>query len=184
MVSRRLLLILAGAAAAQQDEDTPPVLELTSHNFSATVDAPGARVLVEFYLPWCAFCKRLAPVYEKAARRAQKMASEDPTFVGRFARVDAEAELSLASQHGAPPGKGYPSLWWFADGAFTEYRGARTEDGLYDLVLRRGGPLVTRLNATAAVDAPALNPAPLKSPGATHNSAVPNTAPLLMPSCW
>ena len=61
------------------------------------------------------------------------------------ARVDADAETALASQHGAPPGKGYPSLWWVADGVWSEYRGGRTEADIVDLVLHRGGPLVTRL---------------------------------------
>ena len=89
------------------------VLELTSANFSATVDAPGARVLVQFYLPWCSYCKRLAPAYAAAAASVHKIASDDPTLVGRLARVDADAERSLATRHGAV---GYPSLWWFADG--------------------------------------------------------------------
>ena len=140
-----LVAFVVGGADEGDNVTEPLVLELTSHNFSAVVDAPGARVLVEFYLPWCSFCKRLEPVYEEAARRALGFGKDDPAFVGKFARVNADAEVSLASRHGAGPTKGYPSLYWFADGAFTEYRGARQEDDLVDLVLRRGGPLVQQL---------------------------------------
>jgi thiol-disulfide isomerase/thioredoxin len=41
-------------------------LPLTSGNFSTTI-ALNPVVLVEYYAPWCAHCKRFEPVYEQAA---------------------------------------------------------------------------------------------------------------------
>ena len=146
-----LLLWLAPPARGGPAEPTTAVLELSASNFTASVTAPGARVLVQFYVPWCGFCKRLAGPYEEAAQRLRKLAQHDPTLVGLMARVNAEAERALASQHGAPPSRGYPSLWWFADGESREYRGGRAAADFVDFMMLRGGPLLTRLeNASVA----------------------------------
>ena len=100
-----LLLWSAPPARGGPAEPTTAVLELSASNFTASVTAPGARVLVQFYVPWCGFCKRLAGPYEEAAQRLRKLAQHDPTLVGLMARVNAEAERALASQHGAPPSR-------------------------------------------------------------------------------
>ncbi|WFD27832.1 protein disulfide-isomerase [Malassezia nana] len=46
----------------------PQVVELTAETFDEVVMDPSLDVLVEFYAPWCGFCKRLAPVYEQVAQ--------------------------------------------------------------------------------------------------------------------
>ena len=87
------LLFSVGLVAGAADE--PAVLELTAANFSAVAGAPGAKVLVQFYAPWCSYCKRLAPAYEMAAARVRKARRDDPELIGRFAKVDATVELEL-----------------------------------------------------------------------------------------
>ena len=55
-------LVAGGSVAASSD-----VLVLSADNFSAAIDSPGAKLLVEFYAPWCGHCKKLEPEYEEAA---------------------------------------------------------------------------------------------------------------------
>ena len=62
------------ASSVYADDPPDHVLELTAANFSSVVDAAGARVLVQFYLPWCSICKRLAEPYKAAAGRIHKTA--------------------------------------------------------------------------------------------------------------
>lgn len=146
-----LTMAAAITASGVPGTSSPAVLELTSANWSSTVGLPHARVLVEFYLPWCGFCRKLERPYEEAAQELRRLRSQDPTLVGQLARVNAESERELASQNGAPPSRGYPSLFWFSEGTATEYRGGRSSADFVDFVLLRGGPLVTRLaNASAA----------------------------------
>ena len=129
------------------------VLHLDSTNFTKTVDAAGARTLVFFYLPFCGFCQSFAPAFAAASQQVAAYSRADPTLVGRFAKVDAEVEWYIASSHGAPKSKGYPSLWWFADGEYTKYNGGRSSADLVDLVIRRGGPLVANLPNASAQEA-------------------------------
>lgn len=65
---------ISGAVTAKE-----AVRALTSTSFDRVVEK--GSWMVEFYAPWCGHCKRLAPIYEKAA---QDMEGE----VG-FAKVDA-----------------------------------------------------------------------------------------------
>ena len=137
--------MLAVAAAVSSD-----VLVLSADNFSATVDAPGAKVLVEFYAPWCGHCKKLAPEYEEAADLVAAQAIQDPTVVARLAKVDADEHTALADAHGVI---NYPTLKWFHRGRGTEYSGGRTAAQIAEWVARRGGEPLKPLPDEAAIAA-------------------------------
>jgi len=93
---------------------------LTAANFDSFIKS-NAKVLVEFYAPWCGHCKKLAPEYEKAA---EKLKGRVP-----LAKVDATVETALSTKYGV---KSYPYLKWFEDTRDTEYDGARTTDAIVE----------------------------------------------------
>ncbi|KAF6126333.1 protein disulfide isomerase family A member 2 [Phyllostomus discolor] len=109
-------------------------------------------LLVEFYAPWCAHCKALAPEYIKAAAL---LAAESAT--ARLAKVDGPSEPELTEEFAVTE---YPTLKFFRDGNRThpeEYTGPREAEGIAEWLRRRVGPSTTRLEdekgAQALIDA-------------------------------
>ena len=91
-------------------------------------------MLVEFYAPWCGFCKKLAPEYVKVAAALRL---EDPPL--RIAKVDATEEKELSERYGV---RGFPTLKLFqrGGGRVSEYDGARTSADIVEFVKRKAGP--------------------------------------------
>jgi thioredoxin 1 len=77
-------------------------VNLTDVTFDQTIK-DNAIVLVDFWAAWCAPCRRFAPVFEKASQA-------HPDIV--FAKVDTEAERTLAAQAGI---HSIPTLMAFRD---------------------------------------------------------------------
>jgi len=91
---------------------------VTGDNFKSLVlDSPKDVWFLEFYAPWCGYCKKLAPVWESLALRP------DRNF--RVGKVDATASDSkdLATSFGV---RGYPTLKLIRDGTVYHYSGGRT----------------------------------------------------------
>ncbi|BFZ59479.1 hypothetical protein YB2330_000489 [Saitoella coloradoensis] len=97
------------------------VVVLTDANFDSIVLDPSNDVLVEFYAPWCGYCKQLAPVWEIVAR---DFSSDEHVVV---AKLDATEHPAAAERYGV---KGYPTLKFFPKGADktpVDYPSGRTE---------------------------------------------------------
>lgn len=78
-------------------------VQLTAENFEATISQEGI-VLIDFWADWCGPCKMFAPVYESSSEA-------HPAIT--FAKVDTEAEQTLATQCGI---QSIPTIMMFRDG--------------------------------------------------------------------
>ena len=93
------------------------VLLLDHNNFYEAVSTYD-YLLVNFYAPWCSYCKSLAPVYDKAAGLLKGYNSRIT-----LAKVNAVDHYDLAVTNGFG---GYPTLTFFRFGQPMHYNGGRT----------------------------------------------------------
>jgi len=98
---------------------TAHVIDVNAANFDAVVleGSKTAPVVIDFWAPWCAPCRALAPVLEKLAAEYQ----------GRFtlAKVNSDENQALAARFGV---RGIPSVKAVASGEIIdEFSGALPE---------------------------------------------------------
>lgn len=62
--------------------------ELTKKEFAEVMAEEGKNVLIEYWAPWCVYCRRIAPALEALAEE-----QGDKLFVGKI-NIDEEPELS------------------------------------------------------------------------------------------
>ncbi|KAJ8145431.1 hypothetical protein OY671_001481 [Metschnikowia pulcherrima] len=84
------------------------IYELTPSNFDKVVLGSNYTTIVEFYAPWCGYCKQLKPVYHKLAKYIQ----EDANLAVNVASVNCDEPNSkpLCSKYRV---QGYPTLMVF-----------------------------------------------------------------------
>lgn len=107
----------------QQKTVVARIMELDKNNFRE-VTSNSPFVLVEFYAPWCPYCKDFAPEF----RKADSMLAQQNSPV-KLAKVDATAETDLAEENGV---RGYPTIKFYRYGYSTEYDGSRKADDLVE----------------------------------------------------
>jgi len=113
------------------------VLVLTDDNFDEAI-AKYDYLLVEFYAPWCGHCKKLTPEYEGAAA---VLSAQDPPRT--IAKVDATENKAIADRMAI---QGFPTLYFFNQGAKMDYTGGRTKDTIIDWVNKKTGPVSSEVD--------------------------------------
>ena len=96
------------------------VLELTPKNFEREVTKNAGAVFVEFYAPWCPYCKRLEPIWNELPSKLEEAGSKT-----RVARMNVDTYTEYASAYAVT---GFPTLMLFENGRPV---GAKT--GLVDM---------------------------------------------------
>ena len=84
---------------------TAHALELDGASFERHVAASDIPLVVDFWAPWCAPCRMMAPLFEKAA------AQLEPAM--RLAKLNTEEEQALAARYGI---RSIPTLIMFRRG--------------------------------------------------------------------
>jgi len=97
------------------ENDVSDVVVLTDANFDDFISK--GDWLLEFYAPWCAHCKRLAPTYEKLATELKGKVN-----VGK---IDCTEQTSLARRFEI---KSYPTIKFYKNGEIRDYKLERTVD--------------------------------------------------------
>ncbi|XP_074484681.1 protein disulfide-isomerase tmx3a-like, partial [Sebastes fasciatus] len=95
--------------------------------------------VLQFYAPWCSFCKQLDPVWHQIGSELKSLGS--PVNVGKS---DATASTGLAKEFKV---RGYPAILMLKKDVKYNYSGPRTKDGIMDFAHRVGGPLVRSLSS-------------------------------------
>ncbi|KAG5268402.1 hypothetical protein AALO_G00212180 [Alosa alosa] len=93
--------------------------------------------IVDFYAPWCGYCKKLEPVWHDVG--AELKSSGSPVRVGK---MDATAYSGMASEFGV---RGYPTIKLLKGDMAYNYKGPRTKDDIIEFANRVAGPAVRPL---------------------------------------
>nr|XP_040022708.1 protein disulfide-isomerase TMX3-like [Gasterosteus aculeatus aculeatus] len=93
--------------------------------------------LVDFYAPWCGYCKKLEPVWHDVG--VELKSSGSPVRVGK---MDATAYSGMSSEFGV---RGYPTIKMLKGDLAYNYKGPRTKDDIVEFANRVAGPAVRAL---------------------------------------
>ncbi|EWC48572.1 hypothetical protein DRE_01794 [Drechslerella stenobrocha 248] len=134
-VSDKTGIKLKGSKGAK--EPVSAVKVLTDANFATIAGDKTKSVLVKFYAPWCGYCKKLAPVYEKVASAFTR---EDSVIV---AEVDCDSAGSKATCSKFDI-QSYPTLKHFPGAAASvedarPYEAGRDEEDFIEFINEKAG---------------------------------------------
>ena len=80
------------------------VEEISAENFSQEVEQVKGKVLIDFYAPWCAPCKMIAPVVDQIAQDYSDI---------KVVKINADNSEALMAKFGV---RGLPTLLLMNDG--------------------------------------------------------------------
>lgn len=81
------------------------IINLTKETFKEQISAADKPVIVDFWAPWCTYCRRIAPAFDKIASQ-----QEDKLV---FAKIDIDDAPGIAEEYGVDT---IPTLIIFKNG--------------------------------------------------------------------
>ena len=81
------------------------IINLTKETFKEQISAEDKLVIVDFWAPWCTYCRRIAPAFDKIASQ-----QEDKLV---FAKIDIDDAPEIAEEYGVDT---IPTLIIFKNG--------------------------------------------------------------------
>jgi thioredoxin 1 len=99
------------------------VLNINKSNFEAEVLQSEQKVLLDFWAPWCAPCRMLAPIMDE-------IVAERPDL--KVVKVNVDEEVELAAEYGI---MSIPTLVVFENGeVVNKITGARPKEAILEMV--------------------------------------------------
>ncbi len=124
MIARRLALhALLLLTLVHHTRASKPVIDLTHDGFD-TFAKSSAPILLEFYAPWCAYCRNFEHEYERLAEKY----AESPV---RIARIDATSSRVLLQRFRVNQ---LPTFFYIHNQKCSKHVGPITFDSLSDFV--------------------------------------------------
>eukprot|EP01060_Flectonema_neradi_P001900 TRINITY_DN1116_c0_g1_i1.p1 TRINITY_DN1116_c0_g1~~TRINITY_DN1116_c0_g1_i1.p1 ORF type:complete len:276 (+),score=56.71 TRINITY_DN1116_c0_g1_i1:39-830(+) len=131
-------LLVAGLVSADENPSKAlsGVTDLTPSNF-AKKTKNGKFWLIEFYAPWCGWCKRLIPEMSKLG----EIVGDHPKV--QIGKIDA-SEDDAADLSDKYKVKGFPTIILLKpDGTFKRFSGKRIADSMLDFIKDEAGVTIT-----------------------------------------
>eukprot|EP01112_Ceratiomyxa_fruticulosa_P021316 TRINITY_DN744_c0_g1_i1.p1 TRINITY_DN744_c0_g1~~TRINITY_DN744_c0_g1_i1.p1 ORF type:complete len:446 (-),score=93.82 TRINITY_DN744_c0_g1_i1:278-1615(-) len=137
-----LLCLLAkvecgGGGGDYYEKENSDIIVLNNKNFHEKINE--GNWLIEFYAPWCGYCKRLAPIFEDVATDNKREPSN--TKIGK---VNCDDEGSTCRSVGI---SGYPTIKYFVNGVAKNYRGGRDKKDFLEYIRKMNRPAVKSISA-------------------------------------
>eukprot|EP00980_Cylindrotheca_fusiformis_P025148 scaffold13207_cov143-Cylindrotheca_fusiformis.AAC.1 len=112
------------------EEDGVHAVDLTEENWKA-FHAENEMAFIDLYAPWCVWCQRLAPTWEKFAQEVKKIGM--PVGIGK---VDCMAQANLCRSQKV---MAFPTIRWYHSGQpiSPEYKMDRTVQALVGFSKRK-----------------------------------------------
>lgn len=79
-------------------------------------------VIVKFHAPWCGYCKKLAPIWERLNKKHDESTLKSGRTV-KLVSLDCDKHKKLAKSHGI---QGFPTIKIFKEDRVYEYNDANT----------------------------------------------------------
>ncbi|EDO41581.1 predicted protein, partial [Nematostella vectensis] len=93
--------------------------------------------LVEFYAPWCGYCRKLEPVYEEVAKTLHGSSIN-------VAKLDATVYSGISREYGV---RGFPTIKFIKGKKVINYEGDRTAQDIIQFAQKASGPAVRELTS-------------------------------------
>lgn len=129
---------------AKEEEEFPTennVIVLTDKTFDKALEK-YEFLLVQFYAPWCGFCKQIKPEFEKASEKLRK----ENYFL---AKVDATSEIELTQKYNI---SGYPTIKYFIDKEPIDYKGGRKEEDIIKWIKNNSKKITEKLDTIDKIE--------------------------------